>query len=109
MNTKLWNNLYKGSERYGKAVEMFNTHLEDPNEGYSALSKMIASFSEEIDSWEGIMDEVLMVGANYFFQGFEEPEEMTREWYEDFVDRFVIRIRRRILFSPKRLRLRKAI
>lgn len=91
MNTKLWNNLYKGSERYGKAVEMFKTELPDPLEGYDALSKMIEKFSEEYDTWESISGGIIQIEANYFFQGFEAPEKMTREWYEDFVDRFVLR------------------
>ena len=91
MNTKLWNNLYKGSERYGKAVETFKTELEDPIEGYDALSKMIAEFSEENETWESISGGILQIEANYFFQGFDAPEEMAHEWYEDFVDRFVLR------------------
>ena len=91
MNSKLWNNLYKGSERYGKAVETFKTELPDPVEGYDALSKMIAEFSEENETWESISGGIIQIEVNYFFQGFEVPEEMTREWYEDFVDRFVLR------------------
>ena len=91
MNTKLWNNLYKGSERYGKAVETFKTELEDPIEGHDALSKMIAEFSEENETWESISGGILQIEANYFFQGFDAPEEMAHEWYEDFVDRFVLR------------------
>ena len=91
MNTKLWNNLYKGSERYRKAVDSFKTDMEDPIDGFFALSKKMAEFSEENETWEDIANDILRVEANYFFQGFEVPEEMTREWYEDFVDRFVIR------------------
>ena len=63
MNTKLWNNLYKGSERYGKAVEMFKTELPDPLEGYDALSKMIEKFSEEYDTWESISGGIIQIEA----------------------------------------------
>ena len=58
MNIKLWNNLYKGSERYSKAVEAFKSDYDDPIDGFFALSKKIAYFSEEIDSWEEIANEI---------------------------------------------------
>ena len=72
-------------------MDTFTTDMEDPIDGYETLSKKIAEFSEDNESWERIVNGVISLEENYWFQGFEVPEEMTREWFEDFVDRFEIR------------------
>lgn len=76
MNTKLWTELYKGSERYRKAVDSFKTDMENPSDGYETLSRKMEAFSEESEPWEGFYSGILQAEASFWFQRIDLPEQM---------------------------------
>lgn len=90
MNAKVWN-LYKGNDNYKRMMEVFNTSLEDPISGFEAQSQLETELPGSQESIDEIYSEILTLETNYLYQGFMVPEEMTREWYEDLIDKLEIR------------------
>lgn len=90
MNTKVWN-LYKESERYNKMMEVFNVDLDDPITGYEAVSQFMTELPGSQENGDEIFSAVISVETNFIYQGFEMPESMSREWYEQYIDALQIR------------------
>ena len=89
MNQKIWD-LYKQTENYKRHVDIFNPNVEDINKATENLFQ----YAVELGDDKGLNHHLTLYDAfeaNFFGQGFEFGDTVTREDFEHYVDNFEIK------------------
>ena len=91
MNKNIWN-WYKNTDEYRSLVKLFDPEDGDTMTKYYEVADFMKEkgLFTEIDPSQ-IGDNCVDFMLNFSHQGFAFPEEMTREWYEDYVNRSELR------------------
>ena len=91
MNKNIWN-WYKNTDDYRSLVKLFDPEDGDTMTKYYEVADFMKEkgLFTEIDPSQ-IGDNCVDFMLNFSHQGFAFPEEMTREWYEDYVNRSELR------------------
>lgn len=89
MNLKIWS-LYKQTDEYKRLVDIFNPEKKDIDASIEAILSLSKELGDDKET-EDMINLYYLLEGNVFGRGFKFVEDVTREWYENFIDNLELR------------------